>query len=156
MSAAAHAKAAGLPSLAWAAAMIGDSRNDNLISWFKNKRGLFDAVIAGCVTLKAKKDAEIPAGLVAVRNHALSQGMSQQDLDMFGGVVALTKPSQFPDEPPLRLYDYSIWQYYYRVENGQVTLLSAPSGAAHRKQIDAIRTLGRTAAHKRQIELTNG
>lgn len=51
-SAAAHAKAAGLNSLAQVSEMTGVSAQ-TLNNWFNHKRRLFDVVIAGCAQ-KAK------------------------------------------------------------------------------------------------------
>ncbi|WP_279448460.1 hypothetical protein [Aeromonas hydrophila] len=114
-------------------------------------------IIAGCVAIKAEMDAKIPAGKVAVRNYALSHGMSQQDLDTLGGVVAITKPIMLPADDTVRLYDFHIWEYYYRVEDGVVKLLLAPSPAAHRKQVEALKLLGgKTRAHQRQLQIEAG
>lgn len=151
------AKAAGLPGLNWCAAMIGESRTDQLTRWFKTRPGYFRVIIAGCVAIKAEMDAKIPAGKVAVRNYALSHGMSQQDLDILGGVVAITKPIMLPADDTVRLYDFHIWEYYYRVEDGVVKLLLAPSPAAHRKQVEALKLLGgKTRAHQRQLQIEAG
>lgn len=156
MTAAQTAKAAGLPNLSWCAAMIGEKRSDTLTRWAKTRPDYFRVIVAGCAAIKAEQDAKIPAGLVAVRNHALAHGMTQAELDTFGGVVAITKPPMLPDDDSVRLYDYRIWEYYYRVEDGKVVLLLAPSQAAHKKQIEAVKRLGITKAHKRQLQIEGG
>jgi hypothetical protein len=149
-------KDAGLPSLNFCAAMIGERRTNNLTNWAKSRPDFFRVIVAGCVALKAEYDAKIPAGLVAVRNHALAHGMTQAELDAFGGVKAIVKFSMLPDDESVRLYDYQIWEYYYRVNGSEVILLSAPSPAAHKKQIEAVKRLGVTKAHKRQIQIESG
>lgn len=156
MTASQIVKAAGLPSLSFCAAMIGDRRTDNLNNWARSRPDLFGVIVAGCTTLKAEHDAKIPTGLVAVRNYALTHGMSQGELDALGGVVAITKTSMLPDDESVRLYDYRIWEYYYRVTGDEVILLLAPSPAAHKKQIEAVKRLGVTKAHKRQIQIESG
>lgn len=149
-------KTAGLPSLSFCAAMIGDRRTDNLTNWAKSRPDFFRVIVAGCATLKEERDAMIPAGLVAVRNYALAHGMTQGELDALGGVVAITKTSMLPDDEVVRLYDYRIWEYYYRAIGSEVILLLAPSQAAHKKQIEAVKRLGVTKAHKRQIQIESG
>lgn len=156
MTAAQAAKAAGLPGLNWCAAMIGESRTDQLTRWFKSRPDYFRVILAGCTAIKAEMDAKIPAGKVAVRNYALSHGMTQAELDAFGGVVAITKPLMLPEGDVVHLYDYRIWEYYYRVEDGIVRLLLAPSAAAHKKQSEALQHLGKTKAHQRQIDIEIG
>lgn len=156
ITAAQAAKAAGLPGLNWCAAMIGETRTDQLTRWFKSRPGYFRVILAGCAAIKAEMDAKIPAGQVAVRNYALAHGMTQAELDAFGGVVPITKPIMLPEDDTVRLYDYRIWEYYYRVEDGSVTLLLAPSPAAHRKQIEALQHLGKTKAHQRQLQIEKG
>lgn len=156
MTAAQAAKAAGLPGLNWCAAMIGETRTDQLTRWFKTRPDYFRVILAGCTAIKAEMDAKIPTGRVAVRNYALSHGMTQAELDAFGGVVAITKPLMLPEGDTVRLYDYRIWEYYYRVEDGIVIPLQAPSPAAHKKQIEALQRLGKTKAHQRQIQIEKG
>lgn len=147
------AKAAGLPSLGWCAAMIGEDRSDQLTRWAKSRPDYFRVILAGCVAIKAEMDAKIPAQKVAVRNYALSHGMTQDELDTFGGVVAITKPLMIPKGGNVRLYDYRIWEYYYRVEDGLVIPLQAPSMVSHQRQLDAMRKLGKTSAHQRQLDI---
>lgn len=53
MGAADTAKATGLASLAEVSRMTGVSVV-TLNNWFKNKRPLFDVVLAGCVAIKNK------------------------------------------------------------------------------------------------------
>lgn len=156
ITAAQAAKAAGLPGLNWCAAMIGETRTDQLTRWFKSRPGYFRVILAGCAAIKAEMDAKIPAGQVAVRNYAMAHGMTQAELDAFGGVVAITKPIMLPEDDTVRLYDYRIWEYYYRVEDGGVTLLLAPSPAAHKKQLEALQRLGKTKAHQRQLQIEKG
>lgn len=146
------AKAAGLPSLQWCASLIGETRADILTAWAKTRPGYFRVIVAGCVAIKKEKDTEIPAGLAAVQEYALSrQHMTPHELKLFGGVVALTRPTMLPSEGFATLYDYRIWEYYYRYENGVVSTLSTPSYQAHQKQVAAIKLIERTDPLNRLI-----
>ncbi|MGL5224870.1 MAG: hypothetical protein ACRC8Q_06010 [Aeromonas sp.] len=117
------AKKAGLPSLLFCAALIGERRTNTLTNWARSRPELYQLIIMGCAAAKAKNDEMIPAGIKAVTLALLDAGLTEADIEAAGGVIAINKTSLLPANKAVRIYDYTMAGRYYRFDGSGVTVV---------------------------------
>lgn len=121
-SAAEAVREAGLPSLLWCAAMLGENRSDKLIRWYKAQPDYFMVMLEGLVALKMKNEAKIIANAPKIISALGVYGHSQTE--------CITSPEKIPereeDKPRVRMYDYyrrDTGEYFRVTPAGEITYL---------------------------------